>query len=169
MGSMRLWTRALLTALVTVLACTLPLEDKSACDDSSDCLNGRACIAGECTDDACSYACGALCEVRDACVSDRSCEAVCDPAASSLAVLEAAQCGPQYDLLNEGDCPALDCFEGCLATCERGVECALIDEASRCVLTCQQDVDGCPAAPNSCSALDADDLRCWSRGLDADC
>lgn len=166
---MRPWSTALLAAFVTVLACTLPLEDKAACNDSSDCLDGRACVAGQCTDDACGLACGALCEARDACVSERSCESVCDPAGSSLSVLGPAQCGGQYDLLADGECEALDCFEGCLATCERGVECALIDDAQRCVLACQEDTGDCPLPPNSCSALDSDALRCWSRGRDAGC
>lgn len=166
---MRPWSTALLAAFVTVLACTLPLEDKAACYDSSDCLDGRACVAGQCTDDACGLACGALCEARDACVSERSCESLCDPAGSSLSVLGPAQCGGQYDLLADGECEALVCFEGCLATCERGVECALIDDAQRCVLACQEDTGDCPLPPNSCSALDSDALRCWSRGRDAGC
>lgn len=168
MTPMRAWSYVLLSAFVTILACTLPLEDKSACDESTDCLDGRACVEGQCTDDACGYACGALCEARDACVSDRACELVCDPAESSIAVLEPAECGVQYDLLRRAECDALDCFEGCLATCERGVECALIEEASRCVLTCQDELQ-CPAVPDACNVLDVDALRCWSRGEDADC
>lgn len=156
-----------LAAFATILACNLPIEDKAGCDDSLDCLDGRACVQGQCTDDACGRSCGALCEARSRCVSERSCEATCDLADGPLAAIAPAQCGAQYDHLREIECDVLACLEGCVATCDRAVECALLEDASMCTLQCQ--LDACPSAPESCSALQADVLRCWSNGEASGC
>lgn len=161
---MRVWLLPLTPALVTVLACTLPLEEKSACDDSFDCLDGRACVEGQCTDDACGLACGALCETQSDCESARACEVTCDPAATDLAVLQPAECGVQYDRLAEGSCEHLGCFEGCVAACTRAADCALLDDLSLCTLWCQLDPAPCPEAAATCSAVDAGAVGCWSRG-----
>lgn len=159
-----MWPLPLFPALVTILACTLPLEDKAGCDDAFDCLDGRACVEGRCTDDACGLACGALCQARSDCESSRACEATCDPAATDLAVLEPAECGVQYDQLAEGSCEALVCFEDCVAACARAAECALLDDVSRCTVWCQLDPAPCPATASSCSEVDASAAGCWSRG-----
>ncbi len=167
MGPMRAWLSVL--PLLTALACTLPLEDKTACEDSFDCLDGRACVQGQCTDDACGLACGALCNARSTCDAERSCDEVCDPAQTALASLDPAECGVQYDRLADASCDNLACFDACAASCERAVECALIDDASACTLHCQLDPAPCPAQPESCTAPDAREVGCWSRGEFSGC
>lgn len=158
----------LFALLATMLSCSLPLEEKAACDDGRDCLDGRACAQGQCTDGACTLTCDALCAARNECGSSPSCTASCDPGLTSLVGLDPVQCGTQYDLLEGGSCEAVNCFDACVATCGRGVECALIDDSATCTLQCQREAVCTGSAP-ACNELDAAALSCWSDGMSRGC
>ncbi len=160
--------RVPLALVAMLLGCTLPLEDKASCDDVRDCLDGRACLDGECTDDACGLTCGALCNIRNACDSGPPCSVTCDPAATDLPGFSPSQCGAQYDLLETDACEVLTCFEVCVETCNRGVDCALVDDGPECALRCQLEPN-CSPAPHGCTDLDAGALSCWSRGEQRGC
>lgn len=164
MFGMRPRLPAIASVLVSFLACTLPLEDKAACDDSLECLDGRACVQGRCTDDACVLACDALCEGQRACGSVETCSQDCIPSQTDLAAVVRTECGPQYDLLADASCEEIGCFESCAKICARGVECALIDASSVCTVQCQYDPDPCIGPAASCADLDAAALACWARG-----
>lgn len=165
---MRLPARRLLALLAMTLSCSLPLEEKAACDEGSDCLDGRACVDGQCTDGACGLTCDAVCSARDACGSSLPCTANCNPELTSVFGLDPVQCGIQYDLLDDGSCEALSCFDACAATCDQGVACALLDDAATCTIQCQ--LEGpCPASTPGCNELDAAALSCWARGKPRGC
>ncbi|MGH1346486.1 MAG: hypothetical protein ACRBN8_33275 [Nannocystales bacterium] len=160
---MPLASRMLLALFGSVLACSLPIEEKSACDDGFDCLDGRACVQGQCMDSACELACDALCAARNSCTSSPPCTASCAPELSDDLGLSPVQCSLQYDLLEGGSCEAESCFDGCLETCNLGLACALIDDAATCTVQCQREPT-CAGLASACNELDAAGLSCWARG-----
>ncbi len=160
---MRLRARVLLILLGTLSCCTLPLEEKAACEDTRDCLDGRACVGGQCTDGACGFACEALCSARNDCTATPSSTRSCDPELTTYLGLDPVQCGMQYDLLEGGSCEAESCFDGCIVTCGRGVECALIEDAATCTVQCQRE-PSCTGFATACNELDAAALSCWAGG-----
>ena len=146
--------RVLWALLATCLACSLPLEEKAGCEDAADCLDGRACVEGLCTDAACTRACEALCSTREGCSLDPPClPNACDSAEPSFGGLSPAQCGVQYDLLADDACETVTCFDACAQTCALGADCALVDDPAACMLSCQHELS-CEPAPQACSELD---------------
>ncbi|MBV1857228.1 MAG: hypothetical protein KUG77_02370 [Nannocystaceae bacterium] len=160
--------RLLFALLATMLSCSLPLEEKAACDDGRDCLDGRACVAGQCTDGACGLACDAECSARNDCASTPACTEACATGLTSLAGLNPAQCTIQFDLFDGGSCEAVNCFDGCAVSCDRGVDCALIDDAATCTVQCQLEAI-CTELASACNELDAAALSCWSRSRARGC
>ena len=154
-----------------LLACALPLEDKTACRTSIDCVDARVCVEGQCRDGACETWCAAVCDAVSDCdegpASD--CEARCvagDAGEPQLVpTLAPGVCRSLWDEWPEDDaCAELACVLACAPICDLAQSCALIVDASACFAGCVAENDICAAAiPSECVAV-PDDVQCWEAG-----
>lgn len=151
-----------------VFACTLPVDEKTSCRTSQDCVDARVCVEATCRDDACGALCSAICEAADDCADPvASCEERClageDAAAPFLPTLDGRQCAAAFDAWSTAErCDATDCVLSCASVCAYAKSpCGLVVDDASCVVGCLQLVEDCPAAmPTNCVDVPTDVL-CW--------
>jgi hypothetical protein len=151
------------------LACALPVDEKTGCFTSDDCVEDRVCDEGHCMSGACGAACLEACDEVDDCgvatMASEDCEAACVSESGLLPAFGPAECKRQWDLLRvEDQCAAVDCLLGCRELCRRAAECNLIVDAAACMIGCQDAQMGCaPAVPSGCADVPAA-VQCYEAG-----
>jgi hypothetical protein len=159
----------LLCALAAVwLACALPVDEKTGCVTSSDCVDDRVCIDAQCTSGACGNACLEACDRLEDCgwPVAAACKDDCLLDGGVLPAFTADDCKRQWDVLavDEDDCDAATCLTNCRALCRLAAECHLIVDAPACTVGCQEAEDGCPSAvPDGCAEVPAA-VQCYEAG-----
>jgi hypothetical protein len=156
--------------LVVGLACSLPVEEKTACFTSADCVDDRLCDAGQCVPGGCGVTCIEVCErVVDDCelaaIPTDDCQAECVTADGLLPAFRGDQCKRQWDALAaDDDCDVAQCLLDCRDLCILASECRLIVDIAACTIGCQEDANGCPtAAPSTCTDIPPT-VQCYEAG-----
>ncbi len=154
-------------ALGLVLACTLPLDGKTACHTSQDCVDARACVDEQCRDGACDVFCTSICDAADDCTAITDCEDRCfagsDATPPLVPTLDAQGCADAYDGWATRDaCESLDCVESCSTLCTFADSmCGIVVDPAACFVGCLARNEVCSAAmPTTCADLPTDVL-CW--------
>lgn len=138
-------------------ACSLPTEQKTACIDSSDCVDARICDDGECMPGACVPLCDEVCRRRADCQQGGpECLSTCLLEHTTLAGgTSEDDCKRQWDLLEaDPDCAVTACMAHCRDLCTTAASCKLIADATACTVGCQLMGLGCDdATPTDCTEV----------------
>jgi hypothetical protein len=152
-------------AVGLLVACALPVAEKTACRSSDDCVEDRFCDDGRCRDGACEALCTAVCDGADECSDAPSdCEARCvagdDANPQLLPTLGAAQCRRLWDEVQADDgCDRSTCTLLCGELCRIARDCELVVDAAACVEGCVARNENCqPPTPTNCISVPADVL-----------
>lgn len=135
-------------AALALLGCRLDTSEKTACEDSSDCLGDRVCMSGQCSDDACPGLCRQYCSLAEDCGTQPSaaCTDLCDVQPSP------GRCKESFDDAAGFSCEDVACLGQCVEVCEEALSCALIEDVQRCIDGCWA-WGYCPASATSCTDL----------------
>ena len=143
------WCAALVLVLSFGSCDQLDADDKRACEERADCLDGFSCLSGTCVShsEGCAQYCAEACDAQQACglgASDDPCVETCEQAhgGSDCSELEPPDLVPCEEIERDAQCASY-----CQAVCERGAQCASI-EADTCALGC---LDEQPSICNSAS------------------
>ena len=159
---------ALATLAMAKLACSLPVEEKTGCVTSEDCVEDRICVEGRCSSGACAATCEEACDRMDACMLDGpagDCEATCTDATGVLPGFDDGDCKPQWDLFADDACEVPQCLLDCRALCLFAAEpCLLIADVPACTVGCQQFAPRCSVpTPMDCSDVPSA-VQCYEAG-----
>lgn len=187
------WLLAATTAGLVVgaaVSCTLPVDTKTGCTISDDCVGERVCVDQECRDDACEFVCALLTEQQESCeaLSALSTTPSCTATGASLEGVRVETCRVYWDRLHSsGDQPQLTgsggssdgmpqsgcalqaCAVQCPLICERATACALATDVRACTEGCLAQRWRCDGpGPSSCTDVPTDVL-CYESGQPEAC
>lgn len=158
---------ALATLVMAKLACSLPVEEKTGCVTSEDCVEDRICDEGQCSSGACVATCEAACDRVAGCeLAGRpgDCEATCASATGLLPAFDEHDCKAEWDLLVDDACEVGQCLLDCRDLCVFAETCRLIADVPACTIGCQQLAPNCSVTtPMDCADVPSA-VQCYEAG-----
>lgn len=150
-----------------VLSCALPLDGKTACNTSQDCVDARVCVDGRCHDGACEAWCSAVCDAANDCeqgpTSDCDSRCIVGDVGTELPALTESSCKQLWDEWSQDDeCYELACVLACAPICDLARTCGFVLDESACFAGCIARNESCGAAiPSNCISVPLADVLCW--------
>jgi hypothetical protein len=159
---------ALATLAMAKLACSLPVDEKTGCVTSEDCVEDRICDEGQCSSGACVATCEEACDRVAECElagAAGDCEAMCTSATGVLPGFDERDCKAEWDLLVDDECEVAQCLLDCHALCLYADEkCSLIVDVPACTIGCQHFAPNCSVpTPMECSDVPSA-VQCYEAG-----